>query len=46
MDILAGIGQLLGTVGAQVFKVIVVDLPSSVANGGQVVLDLWQGTPK
>ena len=38
MSVLAGIGVILGTVGVQLVKLVVVDLPTAVAAAGNIVV--------
>jgi hypothetical protein len=38
MTVLAGIAALIGTVSVQLVKLVVVDIPTALANGGSVVV--------
>lgn len=38
MSILAGIGALIGTIGIQLVKLVVVDVPTALAAGGSIVV--------
>jgi len=42
MAILAGLAALIGTIGVQLVKVIVVDVPSAIAAAGTVIVGLAQ----
>jgi hypothetical protein len=42
MSILAGLAALIGTVGVQIVKVIIVDVPSAIAAAGSIIVGVAQ----
>ena len=38
MSILAGIAALVGTIGVQVVKLVIVDVPTAIAAAGNIII--------